>query len=208
MIKSAFLTLLLASSVAAASAASSAPNITLVTVHVRNVYKSYWKTVDHERKLRTDRDKVQGDIEELRKAGEGLVKQYEESAEQARNTALSEDARRRAAEDASRTGEQIRQKEEELQQFVQNHNQMMNIRQSNHQEMMLDEISRVVLEIGKARGATLIMDTSGPTGIGISGILYADQGYDITDQVITQLNKTKPTDFREEPAVPAAPSSR
>ena len=31
-----------------------------------------------------------------------------------------------------------------------------------------------------------------PTEIGISSILYADPGYDITDAVIAELNKSKP----------------
>ncbi len=48
-------------------------------------------------------------------------------------------------------------------------------------------------------GATLVVDKSGPTLFGIPTVIYADPAYDITDDVIKEVNKDRPA-----PAAPAA----
>ena len=49
-------------------------------------------------------------------------------------------------------------------------------------------------------GATLVLDKSGPTLFGIPAIIFADPAYDITQQVIDEVNKDRPP----APAAPAA----
>ena len=46
-----------------------------------------------------------------------------------------------------------------------------------------------------------VVGPTGPTGIGISGLVYADPGYDITDDVMKEINKDRPASA---PAAPAA----
>ena len=62
--------------------------------------------------------------------------------------------------------------------------------------MFFSEIRESVLEIAKGRGATIVVDTSGRSNIGISTVLYADPGYDITEDVIALVNKSMPADFK------------
>jgi outer membrane protein len=65
---------------------------------------------------------------------------------------------------------------------------------------MIEEISKVAVAIAKGKGATLLIDKSGPTMVGVSNVLYYDPSLEITDEVMDELNKGRP------PAV-AAPSS-
>jgi len=58
---------------------------------------------------------------------------------------------------------------------------------------MVEEISKVAVDIAKKKGATFLIDKSGPTLIGVSNVLYSDPAYDITDEVAKEVNKDRPT---------------
>ncbi|RME70477.1 MAG: OmpH family outer membrane protein [Verrucomicrobia bacterium] len=168
------------------------PEIKLVTVSVGRAYDSYWKTKENQQKLADAQSKAQEQVNQLQKELEGLVAELKKKEEESKNTALSESARKRAEEEAREMFQNIRAKEQEAQQFVQNTQRSLQMRQQNHRDLMLEEINNVILDIAKEKGATLVLDTSGPTAIGISAILYADEAYDITDEVIAELNKDAP----------------
>jgi len=57
---------------------------------------------------------------------------------------------------------------------------------------MLEEISKTATEIAKRKGATLLLDKAGPTLIGVSNVIYSDPAYDITDEVMKEINKDRP----------------
>ena len=44
----------------------------------------------------------------------------------------------------------------------------------------------------KRKGATLVIDKSGPTVLGIPAVIYADSAYDITDEAMAEINKDRP----------------
>jgi outer membrane protein len=181
---------------AAGTAVHAQPAIKLLTVSVGRAYESYWKTQENEAKLRDAQQKAQEQVEELQKQLEAVVEEYKQLEEQAKSTALSKDGLERAQLAAARKAEEVNAKQQEGQQFIANTQRSLQLRQKNHRDLMLDEITKVILQIRESRGATMVLDTSGPTGIGISGVVYADPAYDITEEVVAELNKTKPADFK------------
>jgi outer membrane protein len=66
---------------------------------------------------------------------------------------------------------------------------------------MLEEIGKVATEVAKRKGATVVLDKAGPTAIGISNLIYADAAYDITEDVLKEINKDRPA------GAPAAPAT-
>jgi outer membrane protein len=60
---------------------------------------------------------------------------------------------------------------------------------------MLADITKVAVTIAKAKGATFLLDKSGPTLVGVSNILYFDPSLDITDEVAAELNKDRPANL-------------
>jgi outer membrane protein len=56
--------------------------------------------------------------------------------------------------------------------------------------------------MAKKQGATLVVDKSGPTLFGIPAVIYADPAYDMTDDVIKEVNKDRPA-----PAAAPAPAA-
>ena len=168
------------------------PALKIATVDMNKLYEAHYKTEEQNGKLRADQQKATEELERLNKEGQTLVEQYKEMVDQAKNPALTDDARTKAEGDAQKKMEDIQAKQGEVQNFQVNTRRMLEQRVKSFQELLLEEISRLAVDIAKKRGATLLLDTSGRTFIGISSIVYHDPGYDITEEVMAEINKSRP----------------
>ncbi len=179
-------------------AAQAQPAVSVLTVDLAQAYDGYYKTKEANAKLRVAQEKAQGQIESLNLEGNQLVESYQEMVDQSQNSALTEDARRKASEDAKRKLEEIQAKQAEVTQFGQNTQRALAQRQQTHRDLMFDEITGIVSEMAQERGATLVFDVSGPSVFGAPVLLFADQGFDITLDLLEILNEDAPEDILAE----------
>ncbi len=170
--------------------AQPAPKI--LVVDMATLYDGHYKTQEQMVKLQADEEKAQQDLEKLNAEGNTLVKEYQELADQAKNPALSDDAKNKIGEDAQRKLEQIQGKQNEVQNFRTNIQRSLQTRIQTFRSLMLEEIGKVAADVAKQKGATLLIDKSGPSLIGISNFLYVDPGYDITPDVAAVINRDRP----------------
>jgi len=168
------------------------PAVKLVVVDMAKVYDSHYKTEEANAKFRDAEQKAQEQVEELNKQGQTLVDEYKELMEQSKNTVLTPEARSKAETDAQKKLEDIQRKQGEVQNFRTNTQRSLQQRIKTHRDLLLEEITKVVNDLAKRQGATLVVDRSGPTLFGIPSVLYSDPAYDITDAVVTEVNKDRP----------------
>jgi outer membrane protein len=168
------------------------PAVKLVVVDMAKVFDNHYKSEEANVKFRNDEQKAQEQAEELRKQGQTLVDEYKELAEQAKNTMLTAEARTKAEGEAQKKLEEIQRKQTDIQTFIQNTQRSLQQRIGTHRDLLLEEISKHVVEIAKRNGATLVLDKSGPSVFRIPVVLYSDAAYDITDEVIKEENKDRP----------------
>ncbi len=179
------------------------PAFKLVVVDMAKIYDSHYKTEEANAKFRDAEQKAQEQVEELNKQGQTLVDEYKELMEQSKNTLLTTEARAKAEADGQKKLEDIQRKQTEVQNFRTNTQRSLQQRIKTHRDLLLEEISKVVNELAKRKGATLVVDKSGPTLFGIPSVLYSDPSYDITDEVVKEVNKDRPP----APAPSAAPAA-
>lgn len=191
----------LAAFAAGSSALLAQPAVKLVVVDMAKVYDNHYKTKEANAKFLDAEQKAQEQVEELNKQGQILVDEYKELMEQAKNTLLTTEARGKAEADSQKKLEDIQRKQAEVQQFRQTTQRSLQQRIKTHRDLLLEEISKVVTDIAKRGGATLVLDRSGPTLFGIPSVIHADPAYDITDAVLAEVNKDSPAPA----AAPAAP---
>jgi outer membrane protein len=172
--------------------AAQAQVVKIHVVDMAKLYDNHYKTVEQNAKIQADDQKAQEEVERMNKEGNAMVEEYKALAEQANNPALSADAKSKAQGDAQKKLEAIQNKQREIQTFVQNTRNSLQQRLQTFRSLMLEEISKVATDIAKRKGATLLLDKAGPSMIGISNLVYADAGFDITDEVSRELNKDKP----------------
>lgn len=188
----------------ASTALLAQPAVKLFTVNIGKVFDGHYKTEENNLKIKDAEQKAQEQAEELRKQGQTMVDEFKELAEQAKNTLLNAEARAKTEQAAQKKMEEIRRKEADLQGFIQNTQNSLRQRITNFQEILLEEITKTVNEIAKRKGATLVVDKSGPSAFRIPVVLYADPAYDITEEVLAEVNKDRPAAKPAASTVPAA----
>jgi outer membrane protein len=182
-------------------AASAQPAVKLLVVDMAKLYDSHYKTVEQNAKIQADDAKAQEEVDKMNKEGNALVEEYKSLNDQSNNPTLTSEAKSKAQAEAQKKLESIQTKQREVQGFIQNTRNSLGQRLNTFRSLMLEEISKLATEVAKRKGGTILLDKAGPTGIGISNLIYADASYDITDDVLKEINKDRPANA---PAAPAA----
>lgn len=191
----------------AALTASAQPSAKILVVDMAKLLDSHYKTEEQNVKLRGDEQKAQEQIDELNKEGNTLVEEYKASVEKAKNPALSSDAKTKAESEAQSKLEEIQKKQNQVQSFRNQTQRAFQQRIKTFRDLMLEEIGKIATDIAKKKGATLLLDKSGPSLIGISSIVYYDEAYDITEEVLKEINKSRPAGSVSAAPASAAPAS-
>ena len=184
--------------------AQAQPAPKILVVDMAKLYDGHYKTEEQNAKLRGDEQKAQEELDRLNKEGNSLVEKYKELVDQSNNPAATADAKTKAQTEAQRLLEDIQRKQGEVQSFQTNTRNSLQQRIQTFRSLMVEEISKTAVEIAKRKGATFLVDKSGPTLIGVSNILYSDTAYDITEEVNKEVNKDRPAGM---PAAPAKADS-
>lgn len=190
----------------AASPVSAQPAPKIVVVDMAKLLDSHHKTEEQNTKLKGDEARANDELEKINKEGQVLVDQLKKMEEDSKNPALSTAAREQLQADMRVKIEEIQKKQNEVQSFRNNTQRSLQQRIQNFRKLMFEEISGTVTEVAKKKGATLVLDKSGPSLIGINPIVYADAAYDITEEVQKELNRGRPAGAAATPgaARPAA----
>ncbi len=181
------------------------PAVKLVVVDMMSLFDKHYKTEEINAKFNDVAQKAQEQLDEMNKQMQAVADQYKELLEQSKNTVLTADARGKAESEAQKKLEDFQRRQADAQNFRNSTQRSLQQRIKNHRDVLLEEIAKVVVDMAKRKGATLVLDRSGPTMLGIPGIVYSDPAYDITDEVMQEINKDRPP----APTAPAptAPSS-
>jgi outer membrane protein len=183
------------------------PALKLVTVDIAKAYDGYYKAEEGNAKFRDAQQKAQEQAAELQKQGNTLVEEYKELVEQAKSTLLNAEARTKAEQARDKKYEEIQRKQADLQNFAQSTERSLQQQMFTRRELLLEEITKTVNELAKRKGATLVLDKSGPSSFRIPVVLYADAGYDITEEVLAEINKTRPAPAAATSPATAAPAA-
>jgi outer membrane protein len=188
-----------------ALAAQAQPAPKILVVDMAKLYDAHYKTEEQNGKLKADQQKAEEELQKLNTEGNALVKQFNELKEQLNNPTLSADAKTKAQQDLEAKGQEIQRKQTEVNSFRANTQRSLQQRINNFKQFLLEEISKIAVDISKKKGATLLIDKSGPTLIGLPSLLYFDPAYDITEDVAKEINKDRPAGSAA--AAPSAPAA-
>jgi len=189
---------------AAALGLSAQPVPKIVTADMGKLLEGYYKTDEQMTKIRAEQEKAQAELERMSKELNQVVEQYKEAADQSKSTLLTPEARAKAESDMAAKADDIRRRQAEGQNYGQNAQRQIQQRAQTVRSLLLDEITKKVKEIAKNKGATFVVDSSGMTALGIPAVIYADPAYDITNDVMTEINRDRPA--TPPAAAPGAPA--
>jgi outer membrane protein len=198
----------LAASMVLALTLHAQPEPKVLVVDIAKVFENHYAKQAAETKLQADVKKAEEGMQQLVKAGNDLVDQYKDLVDQSKNPALTPEAKAKVDDESKKKMDEITTKQNELNSFKQTAQRQFQERIQNIHSVLVDGISKTATEIAKRRGATLLFDKSGISAFGANVLIYSDPAYDITDEVIKEVNKDRPPSLSgSSGATPAAPSS-
>ena len=188
-------------------AAQAQPAVKLVVVDMAKLYDTHYKTVEKNAQLQADDAKAQEEVDKMNKEGNALVEEYKALNYKAGNPALTAEAKSSAQNEAQKRLAAIQQKQQEVQTFIQNTRNSLQQRMQTYKALILEEISKTATTVAQRKGATLVIDKSGPSLFLIPSVIYADPGFDITDDVAKEINKDRPASATPAAAPASAPAA-
>jgi outer membrane protein len=197
----------LAASMVLALTVRAQPEPKILVVDIVKVFNNHYEKQIEEAKIRGDEQKAEADMQDMMKAGNELVDQYKAQLDQSKNPALTPEAQAKAADEAKKLYDDISHKQNDLDNFKQTVQRQLQERAQNIRSVLVDSISKTAADIAKRHGATLLLDKSGVSLFGANFLVYSDPAYDITDEVIKEVNKDRPLSLPgSSSTTPAAPS--
>jgi outer membrane protein len=167
-----------------------APKVAIVDM--ARLFDNHYKTLEKNAVFQSEQDKVKEEINRLNGEGLALQEQAQGIAEQLNNPVLSDDKKAQIQQEARAKVDELRRKQEEMNALLANSSESLKKRIMNFRSLLMDEISKVAVEVAKRKGVTLLMDKSGPSLLGVPAVLYYEPGFEITEDVLTEINKDKP----------------
>ena len=187
------------------SASASAQAMKIGTVEMKKVFESYYKTKDAETRINEARANAKKELDErmdLYTKGLQEVKKLNEDIDKPE---LSKEAKDKKSKERDDKVAELKTMEREINEFRVTREKQLQEQAVRMRGGLVDEINKVVAELVKGAGYQLVLDRSGPSLNGVPVVLYAQDSYDFTTEVVTALNKNRGADSaKPAEAAPAA----
>ncbi|MDR0353438.1 MAG: OmpH family outer membrane protein [Opitutaceae bacterium] len=159
------------------------------TIDINKALDGYWKTQEERAVIEQYQQRAREGTEKIVNEGRELAKEFEEAKTRSESAIASEQARKDAAIAAQAMLQRLQEKEQERQQYIANANQTIQNQLESSRRSLLEKITEIASGIAKKKSITLLLEKSNGAVI---TVVYSDPGFDITDEVITDLNKDRP----------------
>lgn len=164
----------------------------IVTISMQEAFDNFYKREEGQERFRSVREEATAEAQEREAQLKEYVDRLTTMREEMENPMLSDEGKAAKEEEARKVALEAQQKQREFQEWQQRTLGDIQRREQEFRATLINEIREVAIALGKDRGASILMDTSDVMGSGVPPVLYADPRLDITNAVISELNKDAP----------------
>jgi outer membrane protein len=184
-------------------ASTSHAQVKIGTVDMNKIFSAYYKTKDAEARINEDRNLAKQQLDERMDTYKKNVDAINALNQDIQNHALSKEAIDAKTKERDDKIQETKNLEQEITEFRQTREKQLQDQAVRMRNGIVDEITKVVLKRVKSENYDLIMDRSGLSLNGVPILIYAKDGLDFSDDIVTELNKNKPKDSDTGAATPA-----
>jgi outer membrane protein len=181
-------------------ASTSHAQVKIGTVDMNRIFSSYYKTKDAEARINEARNSAKQELDERMDTYKQDVDAINKLNDDIQNPALSSDAKASKTKDRDDKIQETKNLENEINEFRQTREKQLQEQAVRMRNGIVDEITKLVLEKVKSENYDIVMDKSGLSLNGVPILMFAKDGLDFSDDIITELNKDKPKDDNSSPA--------
>ena len=171
------------------AAVVSAAEARIAVVNLDRVFKSYYKSRIAEDFLNQQAEAARAYMSQMNSQLEALRSEARRLGTNALNPALTDQARKKAADAADAAMAKVKSKETEISLYAnERRREFMRLQQEKRSEIVKD-IQKEVKRRAAAGNYAFVLDSSGNTTSGLPAVLIYPGRNDISDEVIRELNR-------------------
>jgi outer membrane protein len=197
------LTLLFAYSLSASKASA---QIKIGTVEMNRVFQEYYKTKDSEARMNESRYAAKKEMDDRMEARNKLLEAINALNQDLDNKSLSQGVRDEKGKLRDDKIAEIRNLEREINEFKTSRERQLQEQAVRMRNAIVEDIMKVVNERVKTDGYDLLFDKTGNSLSGVPAVLFSKDSFDITTDIVTVLNKSKPAAPKAETRPAATPT--
>jgi outer membrane protein len=167
----------------------------MVTVDLNKIFNEYYKTPIASAKLKETAEQYNKEHDEMlaqyRKQVDELNKLRDEQDKSEYSAEVREQKKKAFQEKIAETQKAQR----DIEDYRTSHRQILDQQTQRMRQGILKEVNDVITKEARDQGFLFVFDKSGNTLNGVPGIIYAQEGLDITDDIIKVLNKNRPLEL-------------
>ncbi len=157
-------------------------------IDMEKIFDNYYKTKDADAALKTQRDAIKDLADNMVKELEEMSKSYMQLREDAQNVVLSKEQRDAKFKEMQQVQKNAEVKKKELDQYQKGSIKKIRSQYEKVRDDITKELMNYLSKLAKLKRYDLVLDVSGKTSNGISGVVYYNREKDITDAVLKSLN--------------------
>lgn len=178
-------------------------------VDMNKVFSDYYKTKDAETRINEARGAAKKEMDDRMEARNKMLEEINTLNKDMENKSLGAPAREEKSKQRDDKIAEVRNLEREITEFKNTRERQLQEQAVRMRNGIVEEIMKIVNDRQKTDGYDMVFDKSGSSLNGVPLILFAKDGMEFTNEVVTALNKTKPaaaaaTPKADAPAKPAA----
>ena len=177
---------------AATSGQAQDRRLNIAFVNMEQVFSEYHKTRLADGQLRAQAEEFNRERQEMVDELQAAQAALKQAREDAQDVALSAQARDRRSAEAEEHLVEIREMEDRLRRFDELRSKQLEDQGRRMRRGLVKEILEAVQEYARANAIDAVIDSSGQSLSGIETVLYVDARAEVTEAIITRLNRDAP----------------
>ena len=171
---------------------------------MNKIFSSYYKTKEAENKMNEVRESAKKELDDRMESHRQLLDEINQLNKDIDNKALSDAARSDRQKKREDKIQQVRVLEQEIQEFRTSREKQLQEQAVRMRNQIVEEIMTIINAKVKSDNYDLVFDKSGQSLNGVQILLHANDKMEFSDDVISALNRNRPTAA----ATPAGPATQ
>jgi outer membrane protein len=178
----------------AAMATSAHAQVKVATVDMTKIFNSYYKTKEAESRINDARNAAKQELDDRMDTYKKNMDQINKLNEDLGKSELSKDKKDEVSKKRDDIINETKNLEKEIGEFRQSREKQLQDQAMRMRNGIVEEITKLVQDKVKTENFDIVLDRSGSSLNGVPIVLFARDNMDFSDDVIVQLNKSKPKD--------------
>ena len=166
-----------------------AQNLKIAFVDMEQIFQGYHKTIKADETIKKQTEIYKEYAVNLEKERDALQEEFNTLRDISQNIALSEEVREEKRNEAQTKFMLLQEKEKEMQEYQKDKRSSLRRQYEDQRNDLVKEIGEFINVVAEKEGYDFVIDSSGNTLNGIPVFIYYRSEWDITDMILSMINK-------------------